>query len=121
MQVLAIFELVVHREEMDELYITQREHEKWNYRILDEKWQNQVVEVIEDQVIPFIEKSHDNALWKGDGIYLERIGMKAIFTAMIHLSKEQRAAIEELCQCHLQGNVEFNKWSDFIHSFYCVC
>ena len=121
MQVLAIFELVVHREEMDELYITQREHEKWNYRILDEKWQNQVVEVIEDQVIPFIEKSHDNALWKGDGIYLERIGMKAIFTAMIHLSKEQRTAIEELCQCHLQGNVEFNKWSDFIHSFCCVC
>ena len=120
MQLLAIFELVVHREEMDELYIMQREHEKWNYRVLDDKWQNQVVEVIENQVIPFIKKSCDNGLWKGDAIYLERIGMKAIFTAMIHLSQKQRVAVEELCRSQLQGK-EYHKWNAFIHSFCSVC
>lgn len=121
MNILIMFELAVHSEEVDEFYMGRNTHHAWKYRLLDENLQKDVMRVIIGHIIPFLELTRKETLWKGDAEYLLRIGLKALFAAMIHLEKNEQDIILKACSLVVGDNLEWKRWKSFVTSFLYVC
>lgn len=116
-----MFELAVHNEEVDELYLRRSTHHAWKYRLLDDNLQKDVMRVIVGYIVPFLEITRKETLWKGDAEYLFRIGLKALFAAIIHLGKNEQDMILNACSVSVGDSLEWKRWKSFITSFWYVC
>ena len=105
-----MFELAVHNEEVDELYLRRSTHHAWKYRLLDDNLQKDVMRVIVGYIVPFLEITRKETLWKGDAEYLFRIGLKALFAAIIHLGKNEQDMILNACSVSVGDSLEWKRW-----------
>ena len=116
-----MFELAVHNEEVDEFYLGRSTRQAWKYRLLDDNLQKDVMRVIVGYIVPFLEFSRKETLWKGDAEYLFRIGLKALFAAIIHLGKNEQDMILNACSLSVGDSLEWKRWKSFVTSFWYVC
>ena len=117
MNLLQMIELAVHREVLDEFYMQKNARQPWNYRLLDEGLQGEVIQVVKENLIPFLELSKKNALWKGDSEYLLRIGLKSLFAVLIHVPKNKQEIVLQTCKLAIGDRLEWKTWESFVHSF----